>query len=60
MGREHVTGDVRLVLLVGQNFRFAQAVADRHHGMEHGRVVDTAPSSEFGGSMGRLHAYLGV
>jgi len=55
-----VTGDVRLVLLVGQNFRFAQAVADRHHGMEHGRVVDTAPSSEFGGSMGRLHAYLGV
>ena len=28
------------VLLVEQNFRFAQTVADRHYVMEHGQVVD--------------------
>jgi len=60
MGGEHVTGNVRMVLPVGQNCRFPQAVADSHHGMGHGRVVDVAPSSEPGGSMGRLHAHLGV
>ena len=30
------------VLLVEQNFRFAQKVADRHYVMEHGRIVDSA------------------
>ena len=34
------------VLLVEQNFRFAQTVADRHYVMEHGRVVDMVPNSE--------------
>jgi branched-chain amino acid transport system ATP-binding protein len=48
------------VLLVEQNFRFAQTVADRHYVMEHGRVVDMVPNSELGASMGRLHEYLGV
>jgi branched-chain amino acid transport system ATP-binding protein len=48
------------VLLVEQNFRFAQTVADRHYVMEHGRVVDTVANSELAASMGRLHEYLGV
>ncbi|WP_343894561.1 ABC transporter ATP-binding protein [Craurococcus roseus] len=48
------------VLLVEQNFRFAQTVADRHYVMEHGRVVDMVPNSELTASLGRLHEYLGV
>jgi branched-chain amino acid transport system ATP-binding protein len=48
------------VLLVEQNFRFAQTVADRHYVMEHGRVVDTLANSELPNSMDRLHDYLGV
>ena len=48
------------MLLVEQNFRFAQTVADRHYVMEHGRVVDMVPNSELTASLGRLHEYLGV
>jgi branched-chain amino acid transport system ATP-binding protein len=48
------------VLLVEQNFRFAQTVADRHYVMEHGRVVDTVRNDELAGAMDRLHEYLGV
>jgi len=48
------------VLLVEQNFRFAQTVADRHYVMEHGRVVDMVPNAELMSSMDRLHEYLGV
>jgi branched-chain amino acid transport system ATP-binding protein len=48
------------VLLVEQNFRFAQTVADRHYVMEHGRVVDTVRNEEMAGAMERLHEYLGV
>ncbi|WP_426957591.1 ABC transporter ATP-binding protein [Muricoccus radiodurans] len=48
------------VLLVEQNFRFAQTVADRHYVMEHGRVVDTVANHEMAGAMDRLHEYLGV
>ncbi len=48
------------VLLVEQNFRFAQTVADRHYVMEHGRVVDAVENAELSGAMGRLHEYLGV
>jgi len=48
------------VLLVEQNFRFAQTVADRHYVMEHGRVVDALRNDEMASSMERLHAYLGV
>lgn len=48
------------VLLVEQNFRFAQTVADRHYVMEHGRVVDMVANSELAASMDRLHEYLGV
>jgi branched-chain amino acid transport system ATP-binding protein len=48
------------VLLVEQNFRFAQTVADRHYVMEHGTIVDMVANDELAANMGRLHAYLGV
>jgi branched-chain amino acid transport system ATP-binding protein len=48
------------VLLVEQNFRFAQKVADRHYVMEHGRIVDMIRRAELEASMDRLHSYLGV
>ena len=48
------------VLLVEQNFRFAQTVADRHYVMEHGRVVDMVRNEDLAASMDRLHTYLGV
>jgi branched-chain amino acid transport system ATP-binding protein len=48
------------ILLVEQNFRFAATVADRHHVMEHGRVVDTIPNAELDANMDKLHEYLGV
>jgi branched-chain amino acid transport system ATP-binding protein len=48
------------VLLVEQNFRFAQTVADRHYVMEHGRVVDMVANDALAASMDRLHEYLGV
>jgi branched-chain amino acid transport system ATP-binding protein len=48
------------VLLVEQNFRFAQTVADRHYVMEHGKMVDMLTNAELPHSMDRLHDYLGV
>jgi branched-chain amino acid transport system ATP-binding protein len=48
------------ILLVEQNFRFAQTVADRHYIVEHGRIVDMVPGAELESSMHRVHEYLGV
>ena len=48
------------VLLVEQNFRFAQTVADRHYVMEHGKVVDMVRNEDLASSMDRLQEYLGV
>jgi branched-chain amino acid transport system ATP-binding protein len=48
------------VLLVEQNFRFAQTVADRHYVMEHGQVIDMIPNHQLEASMDKLHEYLGV
>jgi branched-chain amino acid transport system ATP-binding protein len=48
------------ILLVEQNFRFAQAVADRHYIVEHGRVVEMLPGAALESSMGRVQEYLGV
>lgn len=48
------------VLLVEQNFRFAQTVADRHYVVDHGQVVDEIGNHEMAASAGRLHQYLGV
>jgi branched-chain amino acid transport system ATP-binding protein len=48
------------ILLVEQNFRFAQSVADRHYVMENGRVIDMIPNAELEANMDRIHDYLGV
>ena len=48
------------ILLVEQNFRFAQTVADRYYVVEHGRVVDTVANTALEASMDKIHAYLGV
>ena len=48
------------ILLVEQNFRFAQTVSDRHYVMENGRVVDMIPNAALEASMAKLHDYLGV
>jgi branched-chain amino acid transport system ATP-binding protein len=48
------------ILLVEQNFHFAQTVADRHYVVEHGRVIDMIPNAELGANMEKLKGYLGV
>ncbi|MBX3537487.1 MAG: ABC transporter ATP-binding protein [Chelatococcus sp.] len=48
------------ILLVEQNFRFAQGVADRHYVMDEGRVVAHLTSAELPSRMDVLHTYLGV
>jgi branched-chain amino acid transport system ATP-binding protein len=48
------------LLIVEQNFRFAQTVADRHYVVEHGRIVDMVPNDRLEANMGRIHEYLGV
>jgi len=48
------------IVMVEQNFRFAQTVADRHYVMEHGRIVDMVANEDLAASMDRLHDYLGV
>jgi branched-chain amino acid transport system ATP-binding protein len=48
------------ILLVEQNFRFAQTVADRYYVVEHGRVVDMVPNAALEANMNKIHAYLGV
>ena len=48
------------ILLVEQNFRFAQTVADRHYIMENGRVIDMIPNADLEANMDNIHNYLGV
>src|SRR3954452_14914815 len=48
------------IILVEQNFRFAQTVADRHYVVEQGRVVDMIANAELDKNVDKLHAYLGV
>ena len=48
------------IILVEQNFRFAQTVADRHYVVEQGRVIDMIPNEEMDASVDKLHRYLGV
>ncbi len=48
------------ILLVEQNFRFAQKLADRHYIVEHGRVVDMVEGAALEANMAKVHEYLGV
>ena len=48
------------IILVEQNFRFAQTVADRHYVVEQGRVIDMIPNAELDRNIDKLHGYLGV
>jgi branched-chain amino acid transport system ATP-binding protein len=48
------------ILLVEQNFRFAQTVSDRYFIMEHGRIVDGFGNSDLDANVEKLHEYLGV
>ncbi|MDA3889532.1 MAG: ABC transporter ATP-binding protein [Allgaiera sp.] len=48
------------IVLVEQNFRFAEPLADRHYIIEHGTVIDRIEASDVGSSMDRLNHYLSV
>jgi len=48
------------IILVEQNFRFAQTVADRHYVVEQGKVIDMIPNTELDANIDKLHRYLGV
>jgi branched-chain amino acid transport system ATP-binding protein len=48
------------ILLVEQNLRFAQRVADRHVVVENGKVADILTNDELAADMGRVKTYLGV
>lgn len=48
------------IVLVEQNFRFAAPLADRHHVIEHGKVVKVVSQSELATSTSELNELLGV
>lgn len=48
------------ILLVEQNFRFAERMGDRHFVVEHGRVVDRFERSEVDNNREKITGYLGV
>ena len=48
------------ILLVEQNFRFAQRLADRHYVMERGRIVDMIARADVASQGARIQAYLGI
>lgn len=48
------------ILLVEQNSRFADSVADRHYIVDHGAAVDMIPAAEFDGASARVMSYLSV
>ena len=48
------------IILVEQNFRFAESLADRHFVVEHGQIVETVLSSELSEKTALLNSYLGV
>ncbi len=57
---ERLKRDGFTIVLVEQNFRFAQTVADRHYVVEQGRVVDMIPNAVLDQNIEKLHRYLGV
>jgi len=57
---ERLKGEGFTIVLVEQNFRFAQTVADRHYIVEQGHVVDMIQNAELDQNVDKLHRYLGV
>ena len=57
---QRLKGEGYTIVLVEQNFRFAQTVADRHYVVEQGRVVDMIANDELEDNLDKLHTYLGV
>lgn len=48
------------IVLVEQNFRFAQTVADRHYIVHEGRIAETFGNDEIEDNLEKLQSYLGV
>ena len=48
------------IVLVEQNFRFAAPLADRHHVIEHGKVVKVVSQNDLATSTSELNELLGV
>jgi branched-chain amino acid transport system ATP-binding protein len=48
------------IILVEQNARFVEGLADIHYLMENGAVVDRLEAAEFAGQIGRVDRLLGV
>src|SRR5690606_24519352 len=48
------------IVLVEQNFRFASTVADRHYGVELGKVVDEIGNDQVDRNIKKIEAYMGV
>jgi len=48
------------LVLVEQNFRFVEALADRYYVVEHGRVIDTFARDELGSKAAAIERHLGV
>jgi len=48
------------LILVEQNFKFAQNLADRHYAIEHGNVVAVVQKEEIAARRDELNALLGV
>jgi branched-chain amino acid transport system ATP-binding protein len=57
---ETMKQDGYTILLVEQNFRFAQRLADRHYVMERGRIVDMIARADVASQSARIQAYLGI
>lgn len=48
------------IVLVEQNFHFAQLLADRHFIVQEGETVDMFHNNEMEANIDKLHAYLGI
>ena len=48
------------ILLVEQSLDFAMSVADRHHVVEHGQVVESVGNDQLVAAPASLQSYLGV
>lgn len=57
---ERLKQDGFTILLVEQNFRFAQTVADRHYIVHEGLIAETFVNREIEDNLAKLHSYLGV